>query len=76
MGFNKLFLPEVENLKRQLNEIGEEEFGQHWLRRLQKSDAVIGSTESNDFIKPFADVAYNNSKLMSANNETITDIKK
>jgi len=57
MGFNKLFLPEVENLKRQLKEIGEEEFGKHWLRRFQKSDAVIGSTESDAFIKPFTDAA-------------------
>ena len=76
MGFNKLFLPEVENLKRQLNEVGEEEFGKHWLRRLQKTDAVIGSTASHDFIKPFADFAYNESKLIFVKNETIPNIKK
>lgn len=76
MGFNKLFLPEVDRLKNHLAELGEEEFGKHWLRRLQKADAIMGSTESHDFLKPFTDVAYNNSKLMSANNETITDIKK
>lgn len=75
MGFNKLFLPEVENLKRQLNEIGEEEFGKYWLRRLQKSDAIIGSTESDAFIKPFTDVAYN-SKPIFVKNEAIADIKK
>lgn len=76
MGFNKLFLPEVENLKRQLNEIGEEEFGKYWLRRLQKSDAIIGSSESDAFIKPFTDVAYNNSKPIFVKNEAIADIKK
>lgn len=76
MGFNKLFLPEVENLKRQLNEIGEEEFGKYWLRRLQKSDAIIGSTESDAFIKPFTDIAYNNSKPIFVKNEAIADIKK
>lgn len=76
MGFNKLFLPDVDRLKSHLTDIGEEEFGKHWLRRLQKADAILGSVESNKFLKPFTDVAYNNSKLISAKNETITDIKK
>jgi len=76
MGFNKLYLPEVSFLEKQLSELGEEEFGKHWLRRLQKSDATIGPSESHDFIKPFADIAYNNSKLIFVQNETITDIKK
>ena len=76
MGFNKLFLPEVENLKRQLKEIGEEEFGKHWLRRLQKADAIMGSVESDKFLKPFTDKAYNESKLNFAQNENFTEIKK
>jgi hypothetical protein len=56
--------------------LGEEEFGKHWLRRLQKADAILGSVESDKFLKPFTDRAYNNSKLISEKNETITDIKK
>lgn len=76
MGFNKLFLPELHMLKQQLEELGETDFGKYWLRRLQKSDATIGSIESNDFIKPFVDFAYNNSKLIFVKNEMDTDIKK
>ena len=76
MGFNKLFLPEIDYLKKQLDDIGEIEFGKYWLRRFQKSDATIGSTESHDFIKPFADFAYNESKLIFVKNETIPNIKK
>ena len=76
MGFNKLFLPDVERLNGHLADLGEEEFGKHWLRRLQKADAILGSVESDKFLKPFTDRAYNNSKLISEKNETITDIKK
>lgn len=76
MGFNKLFLPEVKQLQKQLNEIGDAEFGEYWLRRLQKSDAIIGSAESDAFIKPFTEVAYNNSKPIFVKNEAIADIKK
>jgi hypothetical protein len=76
MGFNKLFLPEIDYLQKQLDDIGEIEFGKYWLRRFQKSDATIGSTESYGFIKPFADFAYNESKLIFVKNETIPNIKK
>jgi hypothetical protein len=76
MGFNKLFLPEVSRLQEHLENLGEEEFGKHWLRRLQKADAIIGSTKSNDFLKPFTDRAYNESNSMLVQNEVITEIKK
>lgn len=76
MGFNKLFIPKKDYLEKQLVELGEEQFGQHWLRRMQKSDAIIGPTESYDFIKPFTDIAYNKSKLIFVNDENTTDIKK
>ena len=76
MGFNKLFLPDVERLESHLTELGEEEFGKHWLRRLQKADAIIGSIESNKFLKPFTDKAYNESKLNFAQNENFTEIIK
>ena len=76
MGFNKLILPDIERLKSHLEELGEEEFGKHWLRRLQKADAVMGSVKSDKFLKPFTDKAYNNSKLIFAQNENFTEIKK
>ena len=76
MGFNKLFLPEIDYLKKQLDDIGEIEFGKYWLNRFQKSDAILGSVESDKFIKPFADFAYNRSNNISVENEYISDIKK
>ena len=76
MGFNKLILPDIERLKNHLIELGEEEFGKHWLRRLQKADAIMGSVESDKFLKPFTDKAYNESKLNFAQNENFTEIKK
>jgi hypothetical protein len=76
MGFNKLILPDVDRLKSHLADLGEEEFGKHWLRRLQKADAIMGSIESNKFLKPFTDIAYNKSNSMSAQNEATTEIKK
>jgi hypothetical protein len=76
MGFNKLILPDIERLKSHLADLGEEEFGKHWLRRLQKADAIMGSVESDKFLKPFTDKAYNESKLNFAQNENFTEIKK
>jgi hypothetical protein len=76
MGFNKLWLPEVESLQEQLEKLGEIEFGKHWLRRFQKSDATIGSNESHEFIKPFTDFAYNEYKQIFVKNEMDTDINK
>jgi hypothetical protein len=58
MGFNKLILPEVQNLKKQLLKDGNEEFIQYWVRRLAKSDAVMGSVESMEFIKQFVEKEY------------------
>jgi hypothetical protein len=76
MGFNKLILPEVTSLKEQLENMGEETFGEHWLKRMQSADAVMGPSDSHDFIKPFADFAYNKSKQIFVGNEMDTDIKK
>jgi hypothetical protein len=53
MGFNKLILPELESLKRQLANLGDEQFTQHWARRFANSDAFIGSEDSMQFIKQF-----------------------
>lgn len=60
MGFNKLFLPEIGSLKEQLKTKGNEEFARFWERRYIKADALIGSTESMDFIKQFLNSEYNN----------------
>jgi len=59
MGFNKLFLPEINDLKKSLLERGNEEFGKYWIRRYSKADAVNGSVESSEFIKQFINMKYN-----------------
>lgn len=59
MGFNKLFTPKVEELEKRLAEVGEQEFGMHWHRRLMKTDAIIGESAAIEMIKQFAEKAYN-----------------
>lgn len=76
MGFNKLMLPDVDRLEEQLQSMGKIDFGKHWLRRFQKSDAIMGPDKSHDFIKPFTDHAYKEYKQIFVNNEMDTDIKK
>lgn len=46
MGFNKTFLPQLQDLQERFYE--DEERTINWLR---KSDAFIGPTESHDFVK-------------------------
>jgi len=58
MGFNKIILPEIDQLKNHLLKVGNEEFIKHWVSRYSKSDAVIGSTESFEFIKQFMSKEY------------------
>lgn len=53
MGFNKLFVPEVESLKEELMNKGNEQFFRDWARRYVKADAVFGSEASIEFIKQF-----------------------
>jgi hypothetical protein len=53
MSFNKLFLPEVEDLKLQLLSLGNEEFAKHWVDRLKGHEMVSGSAESTQFIAQF-----------------------
>ena len=55
MGFNKLWLPEPEDLKQQLRDYGNVEF----VKRYMKADAVCGPTESFDIIKQILDREYN-----------------
>jgi hypothetical protein len=62
MGFNKLFIPELAVLKKDLMERGNEEFGKTWINRYMKADAVIGPVDSMDFIKQFINMEYNDSK--------------
>ena len=50
MGFNKLFLPDVDSLKESLLSMGNEEFSKHWIRRYNKADAIIWPEESLSLI--------------------------
>lgn len=59
MGFNKLWLPEPEDLKQQLRDYGNVEFVKRWEKRYMKADAVCGPTESFDIIKQILDREYN-----------------
>lgn len=59
MGFNKLFLPEIDSLKESLMKAGNEEFSSYWIRRYSKADAILGSEASLDFIKQFINMEYN-----------------
>ena len=65
MGFNKLILPDLQDLKAQLLKEGNEEFIKYWVRRLSKSDAVMGSVESMEFIKQFVEKEYENSETQN-----------
>jgi len=59
MGFNKLFLPELAQLKTQLKEEGVDQFTEHWKRRYAKTDAIMGPIGSDEFIKQFLNREYN-----------------
>lgn len=53
MGFNKMFLPEVERLEDQLNKVGEFEFTRYWKNRFNKADAIMGPVQSVELIEKF-----------------------
>jgi hypothetical protein len=58
MGFNKLYLPEIDKLKTQLLDLGNEQFVEYWVGRYAKTDAIIGSVDSEEFIKQFIEKEY------------------
>jgi hypothetical protein len=62
MGFNKMYVPKVEDLKKSLLELGNERFAEVWVSRYSKADAIIGSEESMDFLKQFINREYNGTK--------------
>ena len=62
MGFNKMYLPEVKELKEYLLKHGNQEFIRRWVDTYQRRDAVIGPSESIDFIKQFINQTYNVSR--------------
>jgi hypothetical protein len=62
MGFNKMYLPEVEELKKFLLENGNQKFIERWCVPFQKRDAIIGPEGSIDFIKQFLKQEYNDSR--------------
>lgn len=47
MGFNKLFLSNLDSLKNELSEIGEAEF----IKKYSKYESLIGSCESIKFLE-------------------------
>lgn len=73
MGFNKMFLPEVEVLKQFLTEHGEERFYERWISTYLRRDAVMGPTASFEFIKQFLNREYNNNK---SSNQTSLETNK
>jgi len=60
MGFNKMFLPEAKELKEFLTTYGKERFHDRWVLPFKKRDAIIGPSESIEFIKQFIESEYNN----------------
>lgn len=47
MGFNKIYLPEVDELKKLHERVGTEQF----ISTFSKYDAIIGSIESSEYLK-------------------------
>jgi|TARA_B110000914_G_C15482754_1_gene456524 hypothetical protein len=60
MGFNKMYLPEEQELKEFLTKYGKESFHERWVIPFKKRDAIIGPSESIEFIKQFIESEYNN----------------
>ena len=60
MGFNKMYLPEEQELKDFLTTYGKEGFHNRWVIPFKKRDAIIGPSESIEFIKQFIESEYNN----------------
>lgn len=65
MGFNKMYLPEVEELKKFLLENGNQRFIERWCVPYQRRDAIIGPEASIDFIKQFIKQEYNDSRTVN-----------
>jgi len=51
MGFNKRYLPELEDLKKEYEHDGHEQF----VRRMSKYDALIGPSDSMKFVNHIID---------------------
>ena len=47
MGFNKVYLPEVDELKKLHEKVGTEQF----ISTYSKYDAIVGSIESSEYLK-------------------------
>ena len=67
MGFNKMYLPEVEELKQFLKDNGNQRFIERWCVPFLKRDAIIGPEKSIDFIKQFIKQEYNDSRTANTN---------
>jgi hypothetical protein len=69
MGFNKMYLPELAVLKKDLTERGHDGFTETWVKRYEKADAILGSVESLRFLEQFINNEYNGTKT----NQTIIE---
>ena len=65
MGFNKLILPDLQDLKAQLLKEGNETFIKYWVKRLANTDAIMGPVDSMEFIKQFVENEYENSETQT-----------
>ena len=62
MGFNKMYLPEVVELENFLIKHGNDSFYSRWCMPFMRRDAVIGPSESIEYIKQFIESEYNDSR--------------
>lgn len=69
MGFNKMYLPELAILKKDLTEKGYDVFMETWVKRFLKADAIMGSVESLRFLEQFINNEYNGTET----NQKVTE---
>lgn len=69
MGFNKMYLPELAILKKDLTEKGYDTFMETWVKRFLKADAIMGSVESLRFLEQFINTEYNGTET----NQKVTE---
>jgi len=69
MGFNKMYLPELAVLKKDLTERGYDAFMESWVKRFIKADAILGSVESLRFLEQFINNEYNGTET----NQKVTE---
>lgn len=69
MGFNKVFIPNMEKLKMDLHEMGFINFSEHWRIKLSKADVLFGGEKEINMVKQFAKKTYNVKEFNQKNKE-------